>query len=124
MDQFIIEGGSPLRGEVRPSGNKNAALPLLAACLLTKEPVVLRNVPRIRDVLDMRELIASLGVQIEELEPSTWRVQAADVRPAELDPDLCRRIRRLHSAWLDLSWPDAGACDYPLPVAMSSAVAD
>ncbi len=93
MDQFIIEGGAPLRGEVRPSGNKNSALPLLAACLLTNEPVVLRNVPRIRDVLDMRELVSSLGVQIEELEPNMWRVLAADVRPAELDPDLCRRIR-------------------------------
>jgi UDP-N-acetylglucosamine 1-carboxyvinyltransferase len=93
MDQFIIEGGAPLRGEVRPSGNKNAALPLLAACLLTDQPVVLRNVPRIRDVLDMRHLITTLGVQVDELEPNTWRVVAANVRPAELDPDLCRRIR-------------------------------
>lgn len=57
MEQFIIEGGHPLRGEVTPGGNKNAALPLLAACLLTEEPVVLRNVPRIRDVSDMRHLI-------------------------------------------------------------------
>ncbi len=59
MEEFIIEGGVPLRGEVLPAGNKNAALPLLAACLLTPEPVVLRNVPRIRDVLDMRLLIES-----------------------------------------------------------------
>jgi UDP-N-acetylglucosamine 1-carboxyvinyltransferase len=93
MEEFIIEGGVPLRGEVAPAGNKNAALPLLAACVLTEEPVILHNVPKIRDVLDMRELIASLGVQIEELDGNSWRVTAASVRPAELDPDLCRRIR-------------------------------
>jgi UDP-N-acetylglucosamine 1-carboxyvinyltransferase len=93
MEEFIIEGGVPLRGEVAPAGNKNAALPLLAACVLTEEPVILHNVPKIRDVLDMRELITSLGVQIEELDGNSWRVTAASVRPAELDPDLCRRIR-------------------------------
>ena len=49
MDKFVIEGGVPLRGTVAPAGNKNAALPLLAACLLTPEPVLLHNVPRIRD---------------------------------------------------------------------------
>jgi UDP-N-acetylglucosamine 1-carboxyvinyltransferase len=93
MDEFIIEGGVPLRGEVTPSGNKNAALPLLAACILTSEPVVLRNIPQIRDVLDMRRLIESLGVQFEDLDANTWRITARSVRPADLDPDLCRRIR-------------------------------
>ena len=60
MEKFIIEGGSPLQGIVTPGGNKNAALPLLAACLLTEEPVVLHNVPRIRDVseLDPVSLVA------------------------------------------------------------------
>ncbi|HSR19694.1 MAG TPA: UDP-N-acetylglucosamine 1-carboxyvinyltransferase [Anaerolineales bacterium] len=93
MEEFVIDGGVPLRGEVTPAGNKNAALPLLAACLLTDEAVVLRNVPSIRDVLDMKRLITSLGATVEELEPSTWRITARDVRPAELDQDLCRRIR-------------------------------
>ncbi len=93
MDEFIIEGGSPLRGEMTPAGNKNAALPLLAACLLTGEPVVLHNVPRIRDVLDMRLLIESLGVTVEDLDPNTWRLTSRQLRPADLDPDLCRRIR-------------------------------
>ncbi len=93
MDQFIIEGGVPLKGPVTPSGNKNAALPLLAACILTGEPVVLHNVPQIRDVLDMRQLISSLGVEFEDLETNTWRITAKTVRPADLDPDLCRRIR-------------------------------
>ena len=59
MEKFIIQGGIPLSGEVTPAGNKNAALPLLAACLLTNEPVILHNVPEIRDVRDMRALLES-----------------------------------------------------------------
>ncbi len=93
MEKFIIEGGIPLKGELTPAGNKNAALPILAATLLTDEAVVLHNVPNIRDVNDMRKLIASLGVEIQELGKNSWRVQARQVRPADLDPDLCRRIR-------------------------------
>lgn len=93
MEKFVIEGGTSLRGEVTPGGNKNAALPLLAACLLTDEPVILHNVPRIRDVSDMRHLIESLGVKVEDLGGNSWRVTARTVRPADLDPDLCRRIR-------------------------------
>ena len=93
MEKFIIEGGIPLQGEVTPSGNKNAALPLLAACLLTEQPVILHNVPDIRDVNDMRLLIESLGVEIVDLRGRSWRITAGVVRPADLDPDLCRRIR-------------------------------
>jgi UDP-N-acetylglucosamine 1-carboxyvinyltransferase len=93
MEKFIIQGGIPLHGEITPSGNKNAALPLLAACLLTEEPVVIHNVPEIRDVRDMRALVESLGVKINSIGNHTWRVQARELRPADLDPDLCRRIR-------------------------------
>jgi len=93
MEKFIIEGGVPLNGEVTPAGNKNAALPLLAACLLTDEPIVLRNVPRIKDVSVMRHLIESLGAQVENLDDTSWRITARDLKPAALDPDLCRRIR-------------------------------
>lgn len=93
MDKFVIEGGTPLRGTVTPSGNKNAALPLLAACLLTDEPVVLRNLPQIRDVQVMRHLVESLGAVVEELEPNTWRITTRDLTASRLDPELCRRIR-------------------------------
>src|SRR4026208_2180061 len=68
MEKFVIEGGTPLNGEVTPAGNKNAALPLLAACLLTDQPIILRNVPQIKDVSIMRELIESLGAQVEDLD--------------------------------------------------------
>lgn len=93
MEKFIIEGGHPLRGEVTPSGNKNAALPLLAACLLTDEPVILRNVPDILDVRTMRALLESLGVEINPIDSHTWQIQAKVIRPADLDPDLTRKIR-------------------------------
>lgn len=93
MEEFVIEGGHPLQGEVIPSGNKNAALPLLAACLLTPEPVTLRNLPQIRDVQAMRKLIESLGAVVEELDANTWRITTKELTASHLDPDLCRRIR-------------------------------
>ncbi|MBK8784043.1 MAG: UDP-N-acetylglucosamine 1-carboxyvinyltransferase [Anaerolineales bacterium] len=93
MEEFVIEGGVPLQGEVIPSGNKNAALPLLAACLLSEEPVVLHNLPLIRDVLAMRKLIESLGAQIEEVDANSWRITTKELVASHLDPDLCRRIR-------------------------------
>lgn len=93
MEEFVIEGGIPLQGTVTPSGNKNAALPLLAACLLTEEPVILRNIPQIRDVLAMRKLLESLGSSIEELDANSWRITTRDLTTAYLDPELCRRIR-------------------------------
>jgi len=93
MEEFAIEGGIPLNGEMTPAGNKNAALPLLAACLLSDEPVTLHNVPNIRDVQDMRHLIESVGARVEELDSNTWRITARTLKPSEIDPDLCRRIR-------------------------------
>lgn len=93
MEKIIIEGGIPLRGEVTPSGNKNAALPILTACLLTDEPVILRNIPQIKDVIDMRKLLENLGVAVEALDRNTWQLTAKNLRSANLDPDLCRRIR-------------------------------
>jgi UDP-N-acetylglucosamine 1-carboxyvinyltransferase len=93
MEQFIIEGGQPLNGSVTPAGNKNAALPLLAACLLAAEPVTLRNVPGIRDVDTMRRLISDLGAVVEDLDKHTWRIHTPNIRKARLDPDLCRKIR-------------------------------
>ncbi len=93
MEEFVIKGGVPLRGEITPSGNKNAALPLLAACLLTDEPVVLHNIPQIRDIFAMRKLIVSVGAQVDELDANTWRITTRELTASNLDPDLCRRIR-------------------------------
>jgi len=93
MEKFIIQGGIPLKGELTPSGNKNATLPMLAACLLTDEPVTLRNVPDILDVRAMIKLLQSLNVQIEFLDETTLRLCANEIRPADLDPSICRQIR-------------------------------
>lgn len=93
MNSLRIHGGISLNGDVTPSGNKNAALPMLAATLLTEEPIILHNVPHIGDVASMRTLLVSLGVSVEEIEANTWKIQASEVRPADLDPDTCRRIR-------------------------------
>src|SRR5881392_367199 len=93
VEAFLIEGGRPLSGTVHPAGNKNAALPILAACLLTADPVTIENVPRIRDVEEMIELIVALGVEVEWTAKNTVRIWAADVSGTRLDPELCTRIR-------------------------------
>jgi len=93
MQSFVIEGGRPLNGTVRAAGNKNGTLPILAACLLTDEPVQLSNVPRIRDVETMVELLADLGADAEWTGSNDVRVHAADIAKHELDEGLCREIR-------------------------------
>jgi UDP-N-acetylglucosamine 1-carboxyvinyltransferase len=93
MDQLVIEGGKPLSGTVRPGGSKNEALPCLAACLLTSEPVVLQNIPDILDVRVMLEVLESSGCIVERLEKDVIRITAADLKGDDLDPELCRRIR-------------------------------
>ena len=77
---LVIEGGVPLTGTIRPEGNKNSALALLAATLLTAEPVVLGNMPRIRDVETMLELLVDLGAEVEWTARNEVRVCAADVQ--------------------------------------------
>jgi UDP-N-acetylglucosamine 1-carboxyvinyltransferase len=93
MESFVIEGARPLNGRIDAAGNKNGALPILAACLLTDEPVTLANVPHIRDVETMMELIADLGADVDWTAPNEVRVHAADVTSHELDPELSSRIR-------------------------------
>ena len=93
MDSFVIEGGRPLSGTIRAAGNKNGALPILAGCLLTSEPVTLTNVPRIRDVETMVELLADLGADAAWIGPNEVRVHAAQLRKTALDVELAKRIR-------------------------------
>src|SRR5881296_2970074 len=93
MQSFVIEGGCRLSGRVTAAGNKNGALPILAACLLTSEPVVLHNVPRIRDVETMIALIGDLGADVEWTGENEVRVHAADLGSHEVDAELASRIR-------------------------------
>src|ERR671934_369758 len=92
-ESFVIEGGRPLYGRIRAAGNKNGALPILAACLLTTEPVTLRNVPRIADVETMLELLNDVGAEAEWVGPNEVHVHAADVSKQELDDELSSRMR-------------------------------
>ena len=91
--QFVVQGGHRLSGTIQPSGNKNAALPIIAAALLTEHPVILQNVPRIRDVETLVELVKSLGVDVKWAERNTLHIHAKNLEEAHLDPNLCRRIR-------------------------------
>ena len=91
--QYIVQGGQRLSGEIRPSGNKNAALPIICAALLTEQPVVLENVPRIRDVETLVELVQSTGADLRWAALNTLEIRARTVRSADLDPQLCRKIR-------------------------------
>jgi UDP-N-acetylglucosamine 1-carboxyvinyltransferase len=92
MEKFIIQGGVPLSGEIVPAGNKNAALPILAACLLTEEELVVRNVPRIRDVESMLGLLERLGVNVIRRENEV-RLRADTIPRTEVDEELANQIR-------------------------------
>jgi len=93
QDRLVIRGGRALSGHIVPSGNKNAALPILAACLLTDEEVIVENVPDILDVHVMLALLDDLGVSIRDDGPNALALKADRVRTTHLDPDLCRRLR-------------------------------
>ena len=91
--QFIVEGGRQLSGTIRPTGNKNAALPILCAALLTDQPVTLENVPRIRDIESLIQLIRQSGATAEWTSSGALVITATSVRGDSLDPELCMRIR-------------------------------
>jgi len=91
--RFLVQGGRPLRGTVRPAGNKNAALPILTATILADGPVDLDNIPRIRDVETMLALLVDLGATAEWSGANSVRVDTRGVKPKALDPGLCAKIR-------------------------------
>ncbi len=93
MPSFVVEGGRSLSGAIRPTGNKNAALPCIAAALLTSDPVTLENVPRIRDVETLVEILNSLGAAAEWRDERTLRIHAQDLDGSNPDPALSARIR-------------------------------
>ncbi len=93
MEQFIIEGGHPLSGTVQASGNKNAAIKMIPACLLSEEPITLHNVPNIGDVRTTLEIMRSLGVSVTWESENTLRIHAKTIQTTNIDPALAGRIR-------------------------------
>jgi UDP-N-acetylglucosamine 1-carboxyvinyltransferase len=93
MSKYYIEGGFPISGTIRASGNKNAALPCLAAALLTDEPVILRNIPNIEDVQVMLEVYRSFGGTVEALGPNTFRMTLGDIKTSVVPREFARKIR-------------------------------
>lgn len=93
MSRLIIEGGHPLKGTIRASGNKNAALKLLPACILTDQPVTLHNIPDIADVRTAIDILIDLGVDVTELGGGSWRIHAAQIDKTNIDVELASRIR-------------------------------
>ena len=92
-EKFIVQGGNSLQGEITPSGNKTEALPVLAAVLLTEEPVILHNVPDIADIRSMMDLLESLGVIIEEIGPHSLRFESRQLTHCDPDTAAAREIR-------------------------------
>ena len=93
MIEYHVEGGFPIKGTVHASGNKNAALPCIAACLLTSEPVILKNIPEIEDTGVMLEILRQLGVSVEAAGKNAWKIHAEKIEKAEIAPELSKKIR-------------------------------
>ncbi len=91
--KFIVQGGRTLSGSIRPAGNKNEALPLLAASLLTEENLILHNIPQILDVLSMNKILEILGVEISHFEQNSQQLKAVDIKKISLPVELCQNIR-------------------------------
>ena len=93
MHEYLIEGGFPIKGTITASGNKNAALPCIAAALLSSEPVILRNVPDIEDTAVMLKILQSFGATAENFEKHCWKIQAKDVNSVCIPSELSKKIR-------------------------------
>lgn len=93
MVTYHIEGGFPIKGVVTPGGNKNAALPCIAACILSQEPVILHNIPNIHDVTVMLDIAKSLGASVEKLDEHSWKIHAKEIHSGTIPKDLSKKIR-------------------------------
>ncbi|WP_296693193.1 UDP-N-acetylglucosamine 1-carboxyvinyltransferase [Treponema sp. UBA7567] len=93
MFEYKIEGGIPIRGTVKASGNKNSALPCIASSLLTDETVILRNIPDIEDTSVMISILQSLGANVEKIEHHTWKIEAKKIEKTDIPSELSKKIR-------------------------------
>lgn len=93
MYEYLIQGGIPIHGEITASGNKNAALPCIAACLLTSEDVILHNIPKIQDTSVMIQILQSIGVEVEQLSTNDWKIKCEKITQKTLPEELTKKVR-------------------------------
>ena len=93
MHEYVIEGGYPIQGTVTASGNKNAALPCIAAALLTKEQVILHNIPEIRDTGVMLDILKAVGAEVEQISKNNWKIQCKNITSTSLPAELTKKVR-------------------------------
>jgi len=93
MHEYVIEGGYPISGTITASGNKNAALPCLAATLLTSEPVILKNIPEIQDTNVMIKILEALGAKVKKLSKNNWEITNENINTSELPKELTKKVR-------------------------------
>ncbi|GHV84800.1 UDP-N-acetylglucosamine 1-carboxyvinyltransferase [Spirochaetia bacterium] len=93
MSQYLITGGAPINGKIKASGNKNAALPCIAAAILSDAPVILRNIPEIEDVQVMLDVYRSFGGSVEQLEPNAYRLCLGNIKEPRVPADAAKKIR-------------------------------
>ena len=93
MYEYKVEGGNPIRGTIAASGNKNSALPCIAAAILTDEPVILRNIPAIEDTNVMLLILQSLGATVENAGDHVWKIHAAKIEKNDIPAELSKKIR-------------------------------
>ncbi|GAF85871.1 unnamed protein product, partial [marine sediment metagenome] len=93
MERFVIQGGRKLKGTIRVKGAKNAALKLLAACLLTDQEWTISNVPQIEDIFRMVELLKGVGVEVKMSLPGVYRVRAKNIQTTHLEPSIAQKLK-------------------------------
>ena len=120
MAKFIVEGGVPLCGEIQPAGNKNEALPILAATLLSDREVTLENVPGIGDVSSLLALLDSCGASIEQSNDRQVRIKAESIESPVLPPQLCKKNPRVHSLIGPVAYALQKSGKFPSPAATAS----
>ena len=93
MEQYIIEGGTPLKGEVTISGAKNAALGIIAGAIMTDEDVLIENIPNVNDINVMLEAISEIGAEVDRIDAHTVRINGGSIKTLDVKDEYMRRIR-------------------------------